>query len=601
MKIRKLVSDISSKVSFLLIKSQSCALVFANAIRNTNLKVKRSQRMLNMRLAFTVCFALSVIDTVYALDEISNDSSLKKIAETIKGCSNIGDFHEGRAWFCKNEKFGFVDKMGNMIVPAKYDDVADFKEGRAWVANRGEDDQYRCGYIDLEGKEVIPIKYKVSSVEGANKISFSEGLAAVPMRTDNYDSPIYGYIDKMGNEVIPAKFSIAGDFKNGIASVDLDKYIDKTGKLLSYNDLRTHDEIVIFSQDEKMGLKHLNGKIVVPCKYDIVQNFSEGMAAVCEETLWGYVDSLGNNIIPCLYRSVNYYDNGVMDDWGEYGSPDEANDFHEGLVMVMRNRMAGFLNKQGKTVIPFVYKRAKDFSEGFAAVKTTQKWGFVDKEGNNVIPCRYDTVASFKEGLAAAVKNGKCGYVNANGQEIVPFIFDKPEDFEPLNDFHEGLAIVKKNGAFGYVDKEGKSTFDVAANNTQQNSTINGVIADYDEGTIYQGVYVFDAVLTDALLDKKYTKFTVTIDGNKVSVPDDVQTMKGYIYRYDLNISVGYEHPNGRHYVSLDISPNDRKGKEWTGSYQVPGYYYQVVLKLKECKRQEAKIKVTKAEQAGDF
>lgn len=468
MKIRKLVSDISSKVSFLLIKSQSCALVFANAIRNTNLKVKRSQRMLNMRLAFTVCFALSAIDTVYALDEISNDSSLKKIAETIKGCSNIGDFHEGRAWFCKNEKFGFVDKMGNMIVPAKYDDVADFKEGRAWVANRGEDDQYRCGYIDLEGKEVIPIKYKVSSVEGANKISFSEGLAAVPMRTDNYDSPIYGYIDKMGNEVIPAKFSIAGDFKNGIASVDLDKYIDKTGKLLSNNDLRTHDEIVIFSQDEKMGLKHLNGKIVVPCKYDIVQNFSEGMAAVCEETLWGYVDSLGNNIIPCLYRSVNYYDNGVMDDWGEYGSPDEANDFHEGLVMVMRNRMAGFFNKQGKTVIPFVYKRAKDFSEGFAAVKTTQKWGFVDKEGNNVIPCRYDTVASFKEGLAAAVKNGKCGYVNANGQEIVPFIFDKPEDYEPLNDFHEGLAIVKKNGAFGYVDKEGKSTFDVAANKTSK-------------------------------------------------------------------------------------------------------------------------------------
>lgn len=163
------------------------------------------------------------------------------------------------------------------------------------------------------------------------------------------------------------------------------------------------------------------------------------------------------------------------------------------------------------------------------------------------------------------------------------------------------VAFFVLDGAYGRVNKECKKSFDVAANKTQQNSTINGVIADYDEGTIYQGVYVFDAVLTDALLNKKYTKFTVTIDGNKVSVPDDVQTMKGYIYRYDLNISIGYEHPNGMHYVSLDISPNDRKGKEWTGSYQVPGYNYQVVLKLKECKRQGAKIKVTKAEQAGDF
>lgn len=49
---------------------------------------------------------------------MSNGSSLNKIAETVKGCNMIGDFHEGRAWFCKNEKYGFIDKMGNVIVPA---------------------------------------------------------------------------------------------------------------------------------------------------------------------------------------------------------------------------------------------------------------------------------------------------------------------------------------------------------------------------------------------------------------------------------------------------------------------------------------------------
>lgn len=150
------------------------------------------------------------------------------------------------------------------------------------------------------------------------------------------------------------------------------------------------------------------------------------------------------------------------------------------------------------------------------------------------------------------------------------------------------------DGVYGYVDKEGKSTFDVAANNTQQNSTKNGVIADYDEGTIYQGVYVFDAVLTDALLNKSYATFTITINGNNVSVPDNVQTMRGYIYRYDLNISVGYEHPNGIHYVSLQIKPNEREGTEWVGSYQVPGTCYDVVLKLRECKQQGSVFEVTK-------
>lgn len=468
MKIWRLISGILSIVSFFMTTFRSCALVFANAIRNTSLKLKKSQRILDLRMAFTFCVVFFSVDGVYALNEISNGSSINKIAEMVKGCNMIGDFHEGRAWFCKNEKYGFIDKIGNVIVPAKYDQVADFKEERAWVAYRNDEGRLKCGYIDLDGKEVVPIKYQVPFGEGETPTDFSEGLAALPLRTDEYDSPVYGYIDKMGNEVIPAKFSIAGDFKNGIALVDLENYIDKTGKVLTGNELEFQDKIVIFSQDEKMGLRHLNGKVVVPCNYDVIQNFSDGMAAVCKGHLWGYVDLLGTFVIPCSYHSSNYYDNGVMDDWGEYGAPDEANDFHEGLVMVMKNRMAGFLNKQGKTVIPFVYKRAKDFSEGLAAVKTSQKWGFVDKEGNNVIPCQYDTVASFKEGLVAAVKNGKCGYINASGQEVVPFIFDKPAEFEPLHDFCEGLAVIKKNGVYGYVDKEGKSTFDVAANNTSK-------------------------------------------------------------------------------------------------------------------------------------
>lgn len=397
----------------------------------------------------------------------SEDYSLKKIAEVVNGCKNLGDFHEGRACFSKNEKYGFVDKKGNVIVPAKYYSVADFKEGRAWVANRGEEgDEYWCGYIDLDGKEVVPIKYRAALGEGGFRaINFSEGLAAVDRRTDNDDSPIYGYIDKMGNEVIPAKFRDVEDFRNGIASVHFDfddpaVYIDKTGKVLTAKELKSHHEIVTFWQGDKMGLKHLDGNVVVPGEYDIVQNYSEGMAAVCKGNRWGYVDSFGNNIIPCLYHSRLFYDNGVMDGWGEYGAPDEANDFHEGLVMIMKNGKAGFLDKQGKVAIPFLYERAKDFSEGFAAVKKAGKWGFINKEGKNVIPCQYDKVTSFREGLVAVVKNGKSGYINTKGKEIVPFIYDKPEDWEPLHDFHEGLAVVKKNGAYGYVDKKGKSTFD---------------------------------------------------------------------------------------------------------------------------------------------
>lgn len=165
MKIRKLVSVILTIVSFFMTTFRSCALVFANAIRNTSLKLKKHQRILDLRMAFTFCVVFFSVDGVYALNEMSNGSSINKIAETVKGCNMIGDFHEGRAWFCKNEKYGFIDKMGNVIVPAKYDQVADFKEERAWVAYRNDEGRLKCGYIDLDGKEVVPIKYQVPLVK----------------------------------------------------------------------------------------------------------------------------------------------------------------------------------------------------------------------------------------------------------------------------------------------------------------------------------------------------------------------------------------------------------------------------------------------------
>lgn len=126
----------------------------------------------------------------------------------------------------------------------------------------------------------------------------------------------------------------------------------------------------------------------------------------------------------------------------------------------------------------------------------------------------------------------------------------------------------------------------------------NRVIANYDEGMIYQGEYVFDAVLTDATLEKKNVTFTIKIDGNKVSIPSDEKTMTGYIYSDDLGIEAVYDYGDDLHYISMRLTPNDKEGKEWVGEYQPTGLLYNVVLKLKECKQQGEAIKATKEREA---
>jgi hypothetical protein len=114
-----------------------------------------------------------------------------------------------------NDKWGFMNDTGKVVVPCKYERVWFFSEEIAAVYLDG-----KWGYIDVNGKEITPYKYDDFD-------SFSEGLARVNLNGK------WGYIDKTGNEVVPFKYDDAWSFSEGLARVKLnDKefYIDKTGK-----------------------------------------------------------------------------------------------------------------------------------------------------------------------------------------------------------------------------------------------------------------------------------------------------------------------------------------------------------------------------------
>lgn len=54
-----------------------------------------------------------------------------------------------------------------------------------------------------------------------------------------------------------------------------------------------------------------------------------------------------------------------------------AENFSEGLAAVKINGKWGFIDKTGKMVIPATFSGAKDFSEGLAAVEINGKWGYI--------------------------------------------------------------------------------------------------------------------------------------------------------------------------------------------------------------------------------
>lgn len=97
--------------------------------------------------------------------------------------------------------------------------------------------------------------------------------------------------------------------------------------------------------------------------------------------------------------------------------------FYEGLATYVDTKgKCGFINEEGKLMIPCRWKNAFSFSEGLAKVVNYKgKFGFVDKSGKLVIPCQWKNAYSFYEGLAGVMdENGKWGFIDKSGNLAIP-------------------------------------------------------------------------------------------------------------------------------------------------------------------------------------
>ena len=76
--------------------------------------------------------------------------------------------------------------------------------------------------------------------------------------------------------------------------------------------------------------------------------------------------------------------------------------------MVERNNRYGYINQEGKEIVPIIYEHIDDFHEGLAPVKLNDKWGYVDCSGKVVIPPRYDVlgVSTSHWQLSESMRNG---------------------------------------------------------------------------------------------------------------------------------------------------------------------------------------------------
>jgi hypothetical protein len=287
------------------------------------------------------------------------------------------DFSEGLARVQTEKTLDYIDAQGKTVFtfPEKLrpiDWTRPFSDGLAAFAVK-----HKCGYFDRQGKVVVDPKYD-------DVKEFSEGLAAVNQGAKSLGFPRpslreggkWGFIDKTGRLVIPLQFDRVDrkGFSDGKALVESDgkwSFIDKTGKVVITQQSK--------SDEPKHGIWWAHG-------------FSEGLALMRGTVPGGTKSRLG-----------------FIDKTGKFAIEprfEEAEDFSEGLAVVVAGEKHGYLDRTGRIVIEPQFAKARNFSEGFAAVRSDEHWSYVDKHGKVVITGRFNDAKDFKGGLALVHEGG---------------------------------------------------------------------------------------------------------------------------------------------------------------------------------------------------
>jgi hypothetical protein len=401
----------------------------------------------------------------------------------------VGKFSDAR--------YGFINAVGDFVVPAIYDNAYVFRNGFARVTIYGEGPygqrSQKHGFVNTHGKLAILASFDDARSFGSN------GLAAVRV------GELWGFINTKGEFAIEPRFDDVPDSPEsifdsfGLARVRLGKnwfLIDAQGKQVGLAEGSSigkfnEDGLAVIGQNHPLyghraGVVNTKGEYVFEPQFDNFLGYKNGFAQIELNGKWGYIDSFGKIVvaprfpiygrdfdaggtaqvvleikrkpggrtadIQLVYGYINRSGKLILRDsqYDEIVMPYNA----EGFAVVRKGEKKGFVNKEGEEAVGW-FDDAINFSKiGLAAIKQGDKWGYVDQSGNVVVRPSFDRAFTFSgNGIALVELSKKLGHINTQGEFITQPIYEKLGLFES-----DGLASATLNGAIGFVERGGKFT-----------------------------------------------------------------------------------------------------------------------------------------------
>ena len=199
--------------------------------------------------------------------------------------------------------------------------------------------------------------------------------------------------------------------------------------------------------------------------------------------------------------------------------------FVNGLTKVELDGKCGYINHNGKEIVPCIYDSIGDFSSNeYTTVKHNGKYGYISRFGDEKLPCKYDFIGEFHQlsELLTVKLNGKWGFINKQGEEAIACIYD-----EIKIDKYFDWVKVRVNNKWGCIDTQGEIVipciYDIVKLCDHDRTTVKlnekwGCINTYGDKIapcIYNEIEIYDDYLTKINLDGKWG--IINVYGNKIT------------------------------------------------------------------------------------
>jgi hypothetical protein len=383
--------------------------------------MKSSKALLNVRLFCACLFFVNAINaqSTFLIPYRNGNlwgycDSSKKIA--IAPAYKSAQLFEGDYATVENDSGQLLINIKGKEITRAYKSIYFNSKTNQYTACRGYDD---CALFDIAGKPVTPFYRRINA--------FNEDGFAVVEKSYGKQS----IINKNGKQFTNEDYQYIELFKGKIA--------------------------IVMDKNYKYGLIDLSTNRTVPCGYDKIYPFKEGLAFARKGDRYGFIDLSGREVIPFEYDRVPWRTYFGEQNFFEFN----YNNFSEGLAVLVKDGKCGFINKNNEVVVPFEYETAYGFSHGLAWVSKDRQWGMINTHGKIVIPIQYDEYNSLSDkelealigvsqGLIRLRKDNLSGFADSTGRIVIPLTYDD------VSSFHHGYAGFRKNELWGFLDRSGK-------------------------------------------------------------------------------------------------------------------------------------------------